>query len=210
MLEAACRTGRHQPSRARLPPASSSGSTASLTPARSPRRTIRRPGVAREYWPLDLDSWASCEGYGWGANTASLLMRQVFGFFEGPDEDAEHSNLGAPGWRASRLRFSLTPNLPPEFLVPGQTYRVANLPYRGAALNLGYRVETAGLPDEPARLTLLLAADVPTACTVTSADGVGETPPNQLPPGTRPLADRHAVPISNGAHYEVVLRPAAL
>ena len=32
------------------------------------------PGVAREYWPLDLDTWASCEGYGWGANTASLLV----------------------------------------------------------------------------------------------------------------------------------------
>src|SRR5215212_1448167 len=42
------------------------------------------PGVAREFWPLDLDTWASCEGYGCGANTASLLVRQIFGFFEGP------------------------------------------------------------------------------------------------------------------------------
>ena len=61
---------------------SSGGSTTSLTPARSRQPSHPTPGVAREYWPLDLDTWASCEGYGWGANTASLLVRQVFGFLE--------------------------------------------------------------------------------------------------------------------------------
>jgi hypothetical protein len=166
------------------------------------------PGVAREYWPLDLDTWASCEGYGWGANTASLLMRQVFGFMEGPDEGPEHTNSGAPGWRSSWLRFTLTPNLPPEFLVPGHTYRVAHLPYRGAALHLGYRVETASSPDEPARLTLLLAADVPTTCTVTFGDGRSTDMPGLIHQETRPLAAHHAVPIRHHERLDIVLRPA--
>jgi hypothetical protein len=160
------------------------------------------PGVAREFWPLDLDTWASSEGYGWGANTASLLMRQVFGFFEESPESDEYLNPGAPGWRASWLRFMLTPNLPPEFLTPGAVYRVANLPYRGVQISVGYRVEAAATAAEPARLTLMLSAEAPTECAVTPMSSEGP-----LVAETRPLAARHAVPGRNGERYLVMLRP---
>jgi len=150
------------------------------------------PGVAREYWPLDLDTWASCEGYGWGANTASLLVRQVFGFTEGPYLDA-----------ATPLTFELRPALPVELLVPGREYALVNLPYRGRRLSLRYRV--ADVPPSAAGLhgglDLLVSVDVPTRCRAVDA--------------TAPLAwesdgadDAHAVPVRNGGVYTFALEPA--
>jgi hypothetical protein len=150
------------------------------------------PGVAREYWPLDLDTWASCEGYGWGANTASLLARQVFGFVERPYLDE------------AALAFELRPALPVEFLVPGREYALVNLPFRGRRLSLRYRVANA----PPAAsglfggLDLLVSADVPTRCRVVDA--------------TAPLAWEsdgaeavHEIPVRNGGVYTLALEPEA-
>jgi hypothetical protein len=118
------------------------------------------------------------------------LMRQVFGFLESSaDED---------------LTFTLAPNLPDEFLTPGQVFQIANLPYRGAQVSVGYRVDAPATAAESARLTLLLAADVPTECTVTPIRSDGP-----LAGETRPLAARHTVPGHNGERYLVMLKPAA-
>ncbi|MCC7367527.1 MAG: hypothetical protein IT306_03840 [Chloroflexi bacterium] len=159
------------------------------------------PGVAREYWPLDLDTWASCEGYGWGANTATLLMRQIVGFREGPLET--DPTPGAPGWRAPVLRFSLAPQLPDDLLVPGAVYKVVNLPYRGAQLSIGYRVERAATDAEPAQLTALVAAEAPTSCAaVVNATAVA-VPARPVPV----VAAEHTWPLRNGEAISITLQP---
>ncbi|MFN8632761.1 MAG: hypothetical protein U0893_02825 [Chloroflexota bacterium] len=142
------------------------------------------PGVSREYWPLDLSTWASCEGYGWGANTASLLVRQVFGFVEGPYADPE-----------TPLTFVLRPSLPETLLVPGREYRLENVPYRGARLSLGYRVGADG------QLTLLVSADGPTRCRVTE-----KAPGEQV--AEVGASERHEMAGRNGGEYVVELWPA--
>jgi hypothetical protein len=149
------------------------------------------PGVAREYWPLDLNSWASCEGYGWGANTASLLVRQVFGFVEGPYLDGQSALVGADA-----LAFELRPSLPDRFLIPGREYWLARLPYRGGRLSLGYRVGEA-----PGTLTLLVSAGVPTRCTALSEEATAYESVG--------LQDRHEIVGQNGARYRVALWPVA-
>ncbi|MCC6175136.1 MAG: hypothetical protein IT305_07515 [Chloroflexi bacterium] len=132
------------------------------------------PGVAREYWPLDLSTWGSCEGYGWGANTASLLVRQVFGFLEGaipvlphrvprlpascpethdpfkpPPDSALPTASALPrviDSPAARPSFALVPNLPPSLLAPGRRYGLAQLPLHGLRLDILYVVPE---PDTP-------------------------------------------------------------
>jgi len=120
------------------------------------------PGVAREYWPLDLATWESCEGYGWGANTASLLIRQIFGFLEGPYLDVPSTPGPAP------LQFRIWPGLPAALCEPGRGYGVENLPYRGHSLSIVYRIRgrvpEGDLPATP--LTISITADVPTSCRV--------------------------------------------
>ena len=83
------------------------------------------PGVASEYWPLDQSTWRGSDGYGWGATTAQLAIRQIFGLFESQDPTG--------------LRFELAPALPKELLVQGREFRLGPLPYRGAVLRSGYR-----------------------------------------------------------------------
>jgi hypothetical protein len=156
------------------------------------------PGVAREYWPLDLDSWASCEGYGWGANTATMLMRQVFGFWEGPDEEGDDLQPSAPGWRVGRLRFHLKPNLPAHLLEVGRVYRVANMPYQGVQLNIGYRVESVPEDGSPAMLMALIAVDIPTGWFASS---------NGTRIGADAVAAEHARPVRNGDTLAVSLLP---
>jgi hypothetical protein len=186
------------------------------------------PGVAREYWPLDLDNWASCEGYGWGANTASLLVRQIFGFFEGPyvDETIADRDRGpsadaasvvgaastsSGGWRATYLLFDLRPALPERFLTPDSEYRLAGIPYRGARLTIGYRVAVTDGPNglratdgiDPDPLTITVAAEVPTRCRIVSQSDRGE---RQIYASGQP--DRqHEIAGRNGDAYTVELWP---
>lgn len=98
------------------------------TLADAPRPT---PGTSPEFWPLDLADFNGSDGYGWGATTTSLWVRQIFGFLEG-DNLAEYS-------------FALAPSLPPDFLRPGRRYGFRGLPYRGSRLDLTYEVDESGL-----------------------------------------------------------------
>jgi hypothetical protein len=88
------------------------------------------PGTAPEFWPLDLAEFNGSDGYGWGATTTSLWVRQVFGFLDGDPSEPS---------------FTLAPSLPEEFLRPGRRYGFAGLPYRGLRLALGYEVTPDGL-----------------------------------------------------------------
>jgi hypothetical protein len=87
------------------------------------------PGAAREYWPTDLTTWDASEGYGWGATTASFVIRQLAGFYESP--------------RTDRWAFRLAPGLPAAFLA-GRDLQLGPLPYRGRLIDLHYRASREG------------------------------------------------------------------
>ena len=163
------------------------------------RRTVEgnepTPGVAREYWPLDLSEWRSCEGYGWGATTASFLARQVFGFLEG--------GYPAPDIQAPLLTFRLAPGLPTHLLTVGRRYALANIPYRGTHASVEYLVQRME-PDNPdpdgVVLGALVASTSPTTCRISSVDGE-PVHVDQESDGS------HRFEIRNGGLYVVELRP---
>ena len=90
-----------------------------------------RPGASAEWWADDLARTTPLnETYGWGATTATLFLRHLFGF--GPDPDT------------SRVAFELAPALCDELLEPGRDLGFANLHYRGARFDLGLLVGSDG------------------------------------------------------------------
>jgi hypothetical protein len=79
------------------------------------------PGISCEIWGAQ-GSYGG-EGYGWGAVLPAHIIRNLIGVRDPtkPDE------------------FSLSPSLPDSFMGSGKTYRVVNLGYRGASLDLSLR-----------------------------------------------------------------------
>jgi hypothetical protein len=96
--------------------------------AESPRPT---PGTSPEFWPLDLAEFDGSDGYGWGATTTSLWVRQVFGFLD--------------DYSSANCAFSLAPNLPESWLRPGRGFGMTGLPYRKRRLDVRFDVTEAGL-----------------------------------------------------------------
>jgi hypothetical protein len=92
------------------------------------------PGVAPEFWPEDWRTYEGHDGYGWGATTANLLIRHVFGFKE---------SRSTAGWTVE-----LCPALPPAFLERGRRYAIHRLNYRGLVFDLAYVVDADGLRAE--------------------------------------------------------------
>jgi hypothetical protein len=80
------------------------------------------PGVAHEHWPPEGE-WHT-EGYGWGATTVLLFLRYVAGLRDEPESDD----------------LAVEPALPAELRVPGRSYQILNLPWRGRRLDLTYSV----------------------------------------------------------------------
>ncbi|HEY7909000.1 MAG TPA: hypothetical protein VIC60_08995, partial [Thermomicrobiales bacterium] len=107
------------------------------------------PGGAREYWPEPLGKFTGNDAYGWGAETLPLLMRHIVGFRE---DDS--------GWRD--VRFSLVPGLPDDWR---GTYSLANIQYRGVAIDLTYTVADDGT------MTAEIVSRPPRPCRVTAPDG---------------------------------------
>lgn len=114
-------------------------------------RPTPMPGVSPEYWPLDMGSFQGSAGYGWGANTAAMLLRQVVGFLESPSTEG--------------CRFRLVPGLSHAMAGRwsegelGRQYRVANLGYRSRRFDLTYELVATGVEAtlelaEPARCTV--------------------------------------------------------
>jgi hypothetical protein len=104
------------------------------------------PGSAPEFWPEDWRAYGGSDAYGWGATTANLLIRHLFGFKESRQTD---------GWVAE-----LTPSFPPSMLQAGSRYSIRKLNYRGVAFDLTYLVGPDDLAvhlelsQEPRQLTL--------------------------------------------------------
>jgi hypothetical protein len=84
------------------------------------------PGSAPEFWPEDWSTYDGHDGYGWGATTANLLLRHLFGVQETRDTRQ---------WTAR-----LAPALPTSLLVPGRHYAIRRLTYRGLTFDLAYTV----------------------------------------------------------------------
>jgi hypothetical protein len=94
------------------------------------------PGSSPEFWPEDWRTYAGSDAYGWGATTANLLIRHLFGFKE---------SLDTSGWVAE-----LTPAFPDSMLQPGARYTITRLNYRDRQFDLTYTVL------DPARLRATL------------------------------------------------------
>jgi hypothetical protein len=86
------------------------------------------PGSAPEFWPEDWRTYGGSDAYGWGATTANLLIRHLFGFRESRRTDG--------------VVFELAPAFPPELLRVGARYGIRNLRYRGRVLDIWYTVES--------------------------------------------------------------------
>jgi hypothetical protein len=104
------------------------------------------PGSSPEFWPEDWRTYGGSDAYGWGATTANLLIRHLFGFKESRLTD---------GWVAE-----LTPALPMSLRSSGSRYVVRRLSYRGITVALSYVVTgdrlliELDLGDSPRALTV--------------------------------------------------------
>ncbi|HEX8969827.1 MAG TPA: hypothetical protein VF937_18230, partial [Chloroflexota bacterium] len=92
------------------------------------------PGTSPEFWPQDWETFAGSDAYGWGATTANLLIRHLFGFKESRSTD---------GWVAN-----LTPAFPPALRRAGARYAVRQMSYRGLRFDLGFVVTADGIQAE--------------------------------------------------------------
>lgn len=137
------------------------------------------PGVAPEYWPTDWHDFSASDAYGWGATTANLLLRHLFGLQESRE--------------TRRWRLDLAPALlgaPSEL---GKQYGVARYQYRGVVLRLTYRVE-------PDRLDADLELDAPHQCTVTTYGSAPATLYQSAGP-----AERHSFALRGARRYRLEL-----
>jgi len=80
------------------------------------------PGVSCEVW--GGHGAYGGEGYGWGAVLPAHIIRSLIGFRDPRQAD----------------ELQLAPNLPDSFMVSGRSYRIVNLQYRGALLELAIQV----------------------------------------------------------------------
>jgi len=84
------------------------------------------PGVSCEVW--GGQGAYGGEGYGWGAVLPAHIIRTLIGFRD----------------PTRRGELPLSPNLPKSFMESGRTYRLVNLSYRGASLDLSVRTLDSG------------------------------------------------------------------
>lgn len=140
------------------------------------------PGIAPEFWPLDLADFDGSDGYGWGATTTSLWIRQIFGFLDGNDP--------------SELSFTLAPNLPAEFLIPDRRFGFTRLPYRGLRLDISYEV---GLEDN---VVAVVRVDRPVSVRVFDQAAV------RIPSDFDPVRGEWHFPIGLAEAHKIVVTPA--
>ncbi|HTQ09387.1 MAG TPA: trehalase family glycosidase [Fimbriimonadaceae bacterium] len=83
---------------------------------------FRYPGIANEFWPVDVDlTGCGSEAYGWGATLPTLIIRNIAGF------------------RETAMGYELEPHLPGALRFPGRVYEISNLSWRGK--RFGVRIE---------------------------------------------------------------------
>ncbi len=92
--------------------------------------SLRRPmpGSSPEFWPDDWRTYAGSDAYGWGATTANLLIRHLFGFKESTE--------------LQDCVFDVTPAFPRSMLRVGARYAIRQLTYRGRRFDVSFTVLT--------------------------------------------------------------------
>lgn len=152
------------------------------------RRTDRRslddgatptPGVAPEYWPTDWHDFQASDAYGWGATTANLLLRHLFGLRESRE--------------TRRWSLDLAPALASGPGDVGRQYGVTRYQYRGMLLRLTYTVAVGRLEAE-------LELDAPRRCTVRTRGR-----PSVLVYQSDTAAGRHRFDVRSGQRYRLEL-----
>ncbi|HET6319306.1 MAG TPA: hypothetical protein VFG86_22855 [Chloroflexota bacterium] len=138
------------------------------------------PGCAPEFWPQDWPTYQGHDAYGWGATTANLLLRHIFGFKES---------------RVTRsCVLELTPALPPSLRVQGRRLGVRQLNYRGVSFDLEYAVERDGVLNATLQLRTREKR-----CTLKNASG-------ERVYGSKRSAQQHEFELHNGQGYRLELR----
>lgn len=84
------------------------------------------PGISIECWGYDKPYGS--EGYGWGATMPIHIIRSLIGFREEITADGS--------------TFSLCPNLPKEFCLPGKKYTINKLKFQENQFSLTYEIES--------------------------------------------------------------------
>ena len=153
-----------------------------ITTRRQPGSLARPlPGSSPEFWPADWRTYGGSDAYGWGATTANLLIRHLFGFKESRATD---------GWVAE-----LTPALPRAFLEPGLRYGIRRLNYRSLVFDLEYVVEPQAIRVE------LDLGDALRVCRVERIDQ--STSPTHV--RGLPARSRHVFQVERAHRYRVRL-----
>ena len=154
-----------------------------VTTRRAPGELGTRPmpGTSPEFWPTDWRTYDGNDAYGWGATTANLLVRHLFGFRESRD--------------TRQWALELAPTFPDAALERGRRFGLRRLNYRGVQLDLTYVVRGDGILD--AELQLETAKQ----CRVRRL----ERPPRSVY-ASRLTQTRHTFPLQVGQVYRVELR----
>ncbi|HEV7665078.1 MAG TPA: hypothetical protein VGQ62_16220, partial [Chloroflexota bacterium] len=171
------------------------GELASATIERVYRVTTRRelgslskplPGSAPEFWPTDWRTYGGNDAYGWGATTATLLLRHLVGFKESHVTD---------GWVAE-----LTPALPASLFTRGARYTVQQLSYRGVAFDLSFVVRADDTGQAPNLVAEFDLRGEPLAMRVERIEGDVVQPIYRQAAGTQ-----HAFNVEVGGRYTLRL-----
>ncbi len=168
----------------------------SPTSARYPDRlpsayNYRIPGVASEFWPVQLDGHPilnGCEHYGWGATFPSLVIRNLIGFREAGPVLPDGIETDAA------TRFTLAPALPGALLEQGRAYSITNLGHGAGTFDVTYTIGA------DSHLTVRLAYSFDKPSTVMVSNQEGNTIVSTTIAGNSGEIEFEAI---NGAIYEV-------
>lgn len=88
--------------------------------------TYRIPGIANEFWPVDLKP-AGSENYGWGAILPALIIRNIIGYREVSNSD--------------ECAFYLSPQIPKDYYKKGKTFGIEDLHFRDITFDVSYQIK---------------------------------------------------------------------
>ncbi|MBU4444773.1 hypothetical protein KJ656_06790, partial [bacterium] len=88
--------------------------------------TYRIPGIANEFWPVDLKP-AGGENYGWGAILPALIIRNIIGYREVSNSD--------------ECALYLSPQIPKDYYKKGKTFGIEDLHFRDITFDVSYQIK---------------------------------------------------------------------
>jgi hypothetical protein len=140
------------------------------------------PGSAPEFWPADWSTYDGNDAYGWGATSATLLLRHLVGLKESRQTD---------GWV-----LELTPALPDEWRRADARLTVGNLSYRDLRFDLSYEADANG--------SWLTTIDLGAVRRQATVEVLGTARAEAWEPVCQtPTATRHSFVVTSGRRYRL-------